>query len=139
VEAKDPALAQAAAWLEAVRNPDGGWGEDKRTWATNRYERGPSAAATTAPVVEALITVGREGSQAVFDGLAWLLAHQDPDGSWQDPGWNGVMVPGRLYLRYHLIPTCVAVGALVRALDAVDASDARGTRGVGEAGHAGTR
>jgi squalene-hopene/tetraprenyl-beta-curcumene cyclase len=115
VPAEDARLAQSLAWIESVQGEDGGWGESKRGYATGRYEPGPSAPVATAFAVRALCAAGRAACAAVSRGIAFLQRSQEADGTWQDRAWSGVTLPRQNYCRYHLVPTSLALGALMRS------------------------
>lgn len=109
----DPRLAGSARWLERVQNPDGGWGESKRSYLTGRHEPGPSSPLVTAAVLRGLVAAGLAGDGAVRRAVAYLLAARGADGLWSDPGWSGVFVPGASYLRYDPNGFVLAALALV--------------------------
>ena len=109
LDTHEPRIRQSIRWLEAVQNEDGGWGESKTSYTTNRFEPGPSNPFTTGIVLQGLTAIAGPGSTAIDRGLHYLAQTQKEDGSWQDPLWNGTSIPGAAYLRYNLVPTCVAV------------------------------
>jgi hypothetical protein len=61
-----------------------------------------------------------DGDAEIREGTEYLLAHQNPDGSWGDPNARDI------YLRYH--PTWNAVAALSNYAWRGDAPDARRLR-----------
>jgi hypothetical protein len=61
-----------------------------------------------------------DGDAEIVEGMGYLLAHQNPDGSWGDPNEKDI------YLRYH--PTWNAVAALSNYAWRADAPDARRLR-----------
>ncbi|HEX8354617.1 MAG TPA: hypothetical protein VF611_17050 [Pyrinomonadaceae bacterium] len=61
-----------------------------------------------------------DGDAEIREGMEYLLAHQNPDGSWGDPNEKDI------YLRYH--PTWNAVAALSNYAWRGDAPDARRLR-----------
>jgi squalene-hopene/tetraprenyl-beta-curcumene cyclase len=117
--AGDPAAARGVAWLQAHQNPDGGWGEDLRSYRDPAWRgRGPSTASQTAWALLGLLAVG--GPTAVTDqGVAWLVANQQPDGGWDEPWFTGTGFPGDFYINYHLYRLVFPVLALGRHLEAV--------------------
>jgi squalene-hopene/tetraprenyl-beta-curcumene cyclase len=99
---KQPYIRRAVAWLEARQNPDGGWGEDCRSYADDAYRGvGPSTASQTSWAVVGLIAAGAAGSEAVRGAIDFLLRTQCPDGTWEEPYFTGTGFPRDFYLNYH--------------------------------------
>ena len=122
VAAGVPALAEpvqaAVRWLEEYQNPDGGWGEDLRSYRDPAWiGRGTSTASQTAWALLALLAAG-ERSAAVDRGVRWLIETQRPDGTWDEPQFTGTGFPGDFYLNYHLYRLIFPVSALGRYLAA---------------------
>jgi squalene-hopene/tetraprenyl-beta-curcumene cyclase len=114
VPRSDPRMRRAAAWLEAIQNPDGGWGEDGRSYDDPAWiGRGPSTASQTAWALLALHAIG-ERTPAVQRGLAWLMDNQREDGGWDEPEYTGTGFPGDFYINYHLYRLSFPVIALGR-------------------------
>jgi squalene-hopene/tetraprenyl-beta-curcumene cyclase len=116
-----PAIRRAVAWLEAHQNPDGGWGEDMRSYDDpSTGGHGASTASQTAWALLALIAAGNAAgagpSPAVESGVRWLAEHQRPDGTWDEPQFTGTGFPGDFYLNYHLYRLIFPVSALGRYL-----------------------
>jgi squalene-hopene/tetraprenyl-beta-curcumene cyclase len=98
----DPMVARAVAWLLGRQNPDGGWGERCDSYAAPGVAgQGPSIPSQTAWALLGLLAAGHDGP-AVERGVDYLLAAQGPDGTWDDPYWNGTGFPRVFYLKYHL-------------------------------------
>ncbi|MDT7714472.1 MAG: squalene-hopene/tetraprenyl-beta-curcumene cyclase [Pseudonocardiales bacterium] len=86
------ALDRGVAWLIGMQCKDGGWGafdaDNTRTLCTKLpfCDFGevidPPSADVTAHVVEALAAEGLADGVACRRGVQWLLAAQEPDGSW---------------------------------------------------------
>jgi len=115
--ADDPAVREAVAWLEGHQNPDGGWGEDLRSYRDySQRGRGPSTASQTAWALLALLAAG-ERSEATQHGVAYLVATQREDGSWDEPWFTGTGFPGDFYINYHLYRLVFPVTALGRFLN----------------------
>jgi squalene-hopene/tetraprenyl-beta-curcumene cyclase len=111
-------IRHAVRWLERVQNPDGGWGEDLRSYRDRSWiGRGTSTASQTAWALLALLAA-RERSAAVRRGVAWLVDTQQPDGSWDEPYFTGTGFPGDFYINYHLYRQVFPVSALGRFLRA---------------------
>ena len=103
----DPMVERALAWLEAVQNADGGFGEKLESYADRReMGRGPSTASQTAWGVMGLLAYRGADDPAVRRGIAWLVERQlaqDPDaGAWVETEFTGTGFPRHFYLRYHL-------------------------------------
>ncbi|MGC1733631.1 MAG: squalene--hopene cyclase [Pseudonocardiaceae bacterium] len=86
------ALDRGVAWLIGMQSKDGGWAafdaDNTRTLCTKLpfCDFGevidPPSADVTAHVVEALAAEGLAQHPACRRGVTWLLAAQEPDGSW---------------------------------------------------------
>jgi squalene-hopene/tetraprenyl-beta-curcumene cyclase len=115
------ALNRAVEWTTGMQSRDGGWGAfdaDNTTTLTTKLPFcdfgaviDPPSADVTAHVVEMLAGEGRADAPPCRRGVAWLLANQEPDGSWFGR-WGANYVYG----------TGAAVPALVAA--GVDAGSA---------------
>ena len=124
VSGDDVRIARAVRWLESVQNDDGGWGEDLRSYDDPAWRgRGTSTPSQTAWALLALISAGRLG-EATRHGVAWLIEHQRPDGSWDEPYFTGTGFPGDFYINYHLYRLVFPVMALGRYVDATRQEDA---------------
>jgi squalene-hopene/tetraprenyl-beta-curcumene cyclase len=97
-----PWIQQAVIWLEAVQNPDGGWGESCDSYAeAQKAGRGESGASQTAWALMALLQAGESDSISVVRGVNWLIRHQRENGVWEEPFHTGTGFPRVFYLRYH--------------------------------------
>jgi squalene-hopene/tetraprenyl-beta-curcumene cyclase len=113
-----PALARAVAWLTQHQNPDGGWGEDLRSYRDPAWiGRGASTPSQTAWALLALLAVDA-AHPAVADGVRWLVERQRPDGNWDEELFTGTGFPGDFYLNYHLYRLSFPLTALARYLRA---------------------
>ena len=114
VASDDPVLASAAAWLARVQRHDGGWGEHHRSCLEGRYVEHPeSQVVMTAWALLALMEVLPPDAEAITRGVAWLIARQQPDGSWPDGAVNGVFF-GSAMLAYCLYGSYFPTWALAR-------------------------
>jgi len=121
IERSHPSIRRAVAWLERHQNEDGGWGEDPRSYDDPKWiGRGQSTASQTAWALLALHAAG-ERSQAVARGVAWLVATQRADGTWDEPQYTGTGFPSDYYINYHLYRLTFPVMALGRCLAMVGA------------------
>ncbi|MBP2406125.1 squalene--hopene cyclase [Streptomyces syringium] len=112
-----PAVRRAVAWLESVQNADGGWGEDQRSYRDPEWiGRGATTPSQTAWALLALLAAGERESKAVERGVAWLVDHQRPDGSWDEPHFTGTGFPWDFSINYHLYRQVFPLTALGRYL-----------------------
>ena len=112
-DVRQPRFQRTADWIRACQNTDGGWGELPLSYddpATKGH--GPSTPSQTAWALVALFATGDRDSEAVRRGVAYLLAHQQYDGSWKDEHWTATGFPKVFYLRYHLYATVFPLRAL---------------------------
>ena len=99
----DPVITRAVAWLESRQREDGGWGEDCESYYPGE-ERGAYVESTpsqTAWAVLGLMAAGRQKTPAVERGIAYLMAGQKEDGTWDEEPYTAVGFPRVFYLRYH--------------------------------------
>src|SRR5439155_11347537 len=102
VAAEDPRMTRAVRWLEEHQNPDGGWGEDIRSYTDRRWRgRGASTASQTAWALLALLASDARGD-AARRGVDWLVSTQRSDGTWDEPWFTGTGFPGDFSINYHL-------------------------------------
>jgi len=116
LDAADLPVRAAVRWLSRHQNPDGGWGEDIRSYTDPAWiGRGTSTASQTAWALLALLAAG-ERSDVVERGVAFLVRTQRPDGTWDEPQYTGTGFPGAFSLNYHLYRLVFPVSALGRYL-----------------------
>jgi squalene-hopene/tetraprenyl-beta-curcumene cyclase len=119
VSPADRAIRRAVAWLAEYQNPDGGWGEDLRSYRDSAWiGRGDSTASQTAWALLALLAAGERGSSTVERGVRWLAETQRADGTWDEPQYTGTGFPGDFYINYHLYRLVFPISALGRYLEA---------------------
>jgi squalene-hopene/tetraprenyl-beta-curcumene cyclase len=111
-----PELRKAVAWLAAIQNPDGGWGEDGSSYRLDYsgYRPAPSTASQTAWALLGLMAAGEVAHPAVARGVDYLARMQGADGLWAEPHHTGVGFPRIFYLRYHGYPKFFPLWALAR-------------------------
>ncbi len=98
--AKHPAVLRATQWLASVQLPDGGWGEDERSYDLRQYVASPaSQPSQTAWAMLALMAAGSRDQRPVHRGAAWLETTCSPQGTWQETN-NAVGFPRVFYLLY---------------------------------------
>ena len=121
-----PAIRRAVRWLEEHQNPDGGWGEDPRSYDYPEWAgRGESTASQTAWALLALHAAD-EHSPAMERGVAWLVHTQRADGTWDEPQYTGTGFPSDYYINYHLYRLIFPVMALGRCLEGLELSSPSG-------------
>ena len=120
VPASDPRIRRAVAWLESCHNPDGGWGEDLRSYIDSSWHgRGESTASQTAWALLALLAAGEHDHPVTQAGVAWLVANQTADGTWDEPWFTGTGFPWDFSINYHLyrlVWPLMALGRYTRAV-----------------------
>jgi squalene-hopene/tetraprenyl-beta-curcumene cyclase len=109
------ALDRGVAWLIGMQSKDGGWGafdaDNTRQLCTKLpfCDFGevidPSSADVTAHVVEALAAEGLADGETCRRGVSWLLAAQEPDGS-----WFGRWGANYIYGTGGVVPALIAAG-----------------------------
>jgi squalene-hopene/tetraprenyl-beta-curcumene cyclase len=117
-----PAIRRAVTYLEGCQNDDGGWGEDLRSYREAAYRgHGPSTASQTGWALLALLAAD-ERSESVNRAIAYLVATQGEDGSWDEPWFTGTGFPGDFYINYHLYRLVFPLMALGRYVSRGDAN-----------------
>jgi squalene-hopene/tetraprenyl-beta-curcumene cyclase len=111
-----PEMRKAVAWLAAIQNSDGGWGEDASSYKLDYrgYEAAPSTASQTAWALLGLMAAGEVDHPAVARGIAYLADQQGADGFWSEPRYTATGFPRVFYLRYHGYPKFFPLWALAR-------------------------
>jgi squalene-hopene/tetraprenyl-beta-curcumene cyclase len=114
-----PAIRRALEWLRRHQNPDGGWGEDCRSYTDPAWiGRGESTASQTAWALLAFVAAGELG-EAPARGVQWLVETQTADGTWDEPWFTGTGFPGDFLINYHLYRHVFPLSALGRWREAV--------------------
>jgi squalene-hopene/tetraprenyl-beta-curcumene cyclase len=109
------AIRRAVKWLERCQNPDGGWGEDCRSYDDPAWiGRGESTPSQTAWALLALEAAGAGESTAARRGVGWLVTSQREDGGWDEQHHTGTGFPSDFYIKYHLYRLIFPVMALGR-------------------------
>jgi squalene-hopene/tetraprenyl-beta-curcumene cyclase len=94
---------RALAWLDAVQNEDGGFGEDIRSYFDRSWRgRGISTPSQTAWALLAY-AAGREvQAECTQRAVEYLCTSQRADGDWDEQHYTGTGFPGDFMIRYHL-------------------------------------
>ncbi|HTZ36988.1 MAG TPA: squalene--hopene cyclase, partial [Stellaceae bacterium] len=111
-----PEIRRAVDWLIARQREDGGWGETGDSYAADaaRGRADYSTASQTAWALLGLMAAGEVEHPAVARGIAYLVASQKRDGSWDEPWYTAVGFPRVFYLRYHGYRAYFPLWALAR-------------------------
>jgi len=99
-----PAYGRAIAWLDSVQRPDGGFGEDIRSYADPAW-RGRAEFATPSQTGWALlahVAAGNAEGLGARKAADYLCAVQLPNGDWDEQQFTGTGFPLDFMIRYHL-------------------------------------
>ena len=110
-------VQRAVDWLKSVQRADGGWGETNDSYldpklAGQFFET--STAFQTAWAILGLMAAGEVDSDAVRNGVRYLLQHQDESHLWEEPWFTAPGFPRVFYLRYHGYSKFFPIWALAR-------------------------
>jgi len=125
---QDAMVRRAAAWLQRVQQPGGGWGETCRSYDDPSLKgQGTPTASQTAWALLGLMAAGETDTKAVCAGIDYLLATQKPNGGWEEAEFTGTGFPKVFYLKYHMYSLYFPLMALARYLKAKQ-NEPRNTR-----------
>jgi squalene-hopene/tetraprenyl-beta-curcumene cyclase len=106
---------RAVAWLRAVQNPDGGFGESCASYDHPELKAGHhSTASQTAWALIGLLAAGEVSERAVKHAVGYLLDQQRENGAWAEAAFTGTGFPRVFYLKYHLYRNVFPLYALAR-------------------------
>jgi len=106
---------RAVAWLRAVQNDDGGFGESIASYYDPKLKgQGASTSSQTAWGLIGLLAAADRDDPAVKQAVRHLLEQQNADGSWDEQQFTGTGFPGVFYLKYHLYRNYFPLYALSR-------------------------
>jgi squalene-hopene/tetraprenyl-beta-curcumene cyclase len=110
------AYRRAVAWLVAIQNEDGGWGEDLSSYKLDykSYEKAPSTASQTAWALLGFMAAGDVDHPSVGRGIAYLQSTQNEVGLWNEARFTATGFPRVFYLRYHGYAKFFPLWALAR-------------------------
>jgi len=110
-----PFVRRAAAWLELVQQPDGGFGETCESYADASLKgRGEPTPSQTAWGAMGLMALHGARHPPVERAIDWLVRQQRADGNWLEEPFTGTGFPKVFYLRYHLYKLYFPLTALAR-------------------------
>ncbi|MBW4424772.1 MAG: squalene--hopene cyclase [Nostoc desertorum CM1-VF14] len=100
-------IERGATWLIGCQNSDGGWGETCRSYDDPSLKgKGNSTASQTAWALIGLLAAGEATGkfalEAIERGIDYLVATQQPDGTWFEADFTGTGFPCHFYLKYHM-------------------------------------
>jgi len=108
-----PWLRRGVRFLLERQRPDGGWGESCASAQRGAYvPLGRSTPSVTAQCLLGLIACLPPEHAAVRRAVGFLAAGQEAEGCWRDDYPNGVLLIGRHYAQFELLPTYLALMAL---------------------------
>jgi len=111
----DPAIVAGVQWLIAHQQPSGGWGESADSYADPALRgQGRETASQTAWALLGLTAAGKHDHAAALRAVDFLLARQNPDGTWDETEFTGTGFPRVFYLRYHYYRIYFPLLALAR-------------------------
>jgi squalene-hopene/tetraprenyl-beta-curcumene cyclase len=99
-----PSMRRAVAWLDAVQQENGGFGEDIRSYADPAW-RGRATfttASQTAWALLAYVAAGNAEDSSTRRAADYLCAAQRTDGDWDERHFTGTGFPLDFMIRYHL-------------------------------------
>jgi len=110
-------ITKAVTWFKSHQNADGGWGESCQSYTDPAYRgRGESTASQTAWALMGLLPYLLPEDPLLKGGFRWLVEHQQPGGTWDEPQFTGTGFPGDFYINYHEYRNYFPALALARAV-----------------------
>lgn len=106
---------RALAWTVSRQNADGGFGESIASYRDPSLAgRGPSTSPLTGSVLLGLADAGESRTTAAARAAAYLLDHQQDDGSWPNGDCVATLVPPNLFYEYGGAARYIPLEALGR-------------------------
>src|SRR5271155_3308176 len=101
IDRNGPEMRNAIAWLAAIQNEDGGWGEDGSSYKLDYhgYEAAPSTSSQTAWALLGFMAAGKPDHPAVARGIRYLADTQGADGFWEEQRHTATGFPRVVLLR----------------------------------------
>lgn len=115
IDSNDSMVRKAVDWLHSVQQPCGGWGETCASYDDPSLAGiGEPTASQTAWALMGLMAAG-DRSDAVRNGISWLVDRQNSSGGWDEGPFTGTGFPKVFYLKYHYYRIYFPLMALARA------------------------
>lgn len=102
-------IIRARDWLQSCQNEDGGWGETCASYDDPKLKGiGPSTPSQSAWALMGLLAAadpaqpGSSATKNIRRGVEFLVARQNPDGSWPEKETTGTGFPRVFYLKYDM-------------------------------------
>jgi squalene-hopene/tetraprenyl-beta-curcumene cyclase len=103
VPPQHPAMTRAVAWLDAVQQPTGAFGEDILSYRDTAHRgRGPATPSQTAWALLAYASAGAGRALSARRAAEYLCQSQRIDGDWDEQHYTGTGFPLDFMIRYHL-------------------------------------
>ncbi|MFN2468219.1 MAG: squalene--hopene cyclase [Gaiellaceae bacterium] len=97
------AVRRAVAWLDSVQGPDGGFGEDIRSYHEPAWRgRGTATPSQTAWALLAYVAAGESHGRSARRAADYLCATQEANGDWREAHYTGTGFATDFMIRYHL-------------------------------------
>jgi squalene-hopene/tetraprenyl-beta-curcumene cyclase len=123
VPPEHPAVRRAVGWLDSVQQPNGGFGEDIRSYADPAW-RGRADFTTASQTAWALlgyVAAGNPEDAGARRAGDYLCHAQRPDGDWDEQHFTGTGFPLDFMIRYHLYRLTFPLLALGRLRERLSA------------------
>jgi len=106
---------KAVNWLRQAQKADGSFGESLASYeVVSSKGHGNSTPSQTAWGLIGLLAGADQNDPAIARAAAYLIEHQNANGSWSEDDFTGTGFPGVFYLKYHLYKNSFPVYALAR-------------------------
>jgi squalene-hopene/tetraprenyl-beta-curcumene cyclase len=103
LEPGDAVMGRAVRWLDAVQGPNGGFGEDIRSYHDSEWRgRGVTTPSQTAWALLAYAAAGASQGPHARRAAEYLCGTQLANGDWQEEHYTGTGFPTDFMIRYHL-------------------------------------
>jgi squalene-hopene/tetraprenyl-beta-curcumene cyclase len=110
-----PSMRRAVAWLDSVQQPEGGFGEDIRSYGDPAWRgRGAATPSQTAWALLGYVSGGAAAGLSARRAAEYLCQGQRADGDWDEQHYTGTGFPLDFMIRYHLYRITFPVLALGR-------------------------
>ncbi len=108
-------MRRAVAWLDAVQQADGGFGEDIASYGEPGLRgRGAATPSQTAWALMGYVSAGAAAGLSARRAAEYLCQGQRADGDWDEQHYTGTGFPLDFMIRYHLYRLTFPVLALGR-------------------------